>query len=236
MKISKAAANFACTLLCGLSLTFTAKAAQLFVNGGFENGNLSGWSTAASANGTNTLELLPNSTIQAPDGDPTDGANSGNWYGVIDEFGSNDGNAESIAIWQTVSNPSEGDVFVLSLAMAVYDGTGGSGLGAEVGIWAGNANPLTDAPLVIFAFADTAAASPGVPNPYVFLSQNITADMLLAGPTVLIGIFESDALGPITVSIDDFSLTAVPEPGTVWLVGLLMAGMLFYLARRNARA
>ncbi len=228
-------------LACAVALSASMSGAQLFTNGGFETGNSSGWLTATSVFGTNELDVLASGVTQTPDGDPSVGADSGNWYAAIDEFGSNNPDptlpTESLAVWQPIAIPNVGpQTDILSLNMFVYDGAGGSGLGAEVDIWAAGANPVTDAPLfVVFGPFDT-ATSPGVPNPYVALSQDISAHVT-PGTNYLIGVFESDSFGPITVGIDNVSLVATaPEPGTMWLVGLLAAGMLFPIARRKARA
>jgi hypothetical protein len=217
-------------LLIGMTLAVSASATNLFVNSDFETGNLNGWTVANSGGGDDTFNIN-NGTSTVASGNPTVGAADGTYYAVSDT--SSLASPETTVIYQTVVIPGGMDIS-LSLDLFVNDVSGAfgsSGLGGEVGIWAGGANPATDAPVVVLGPYDT-FGSQGVPNPYVFLSADITADVT-AGTTYEIGVLESDLGPPINVGVDDFTLTATPEPGTWLLTGAAMAGLLCFRRFRS---
>ena len=224
-------------LALALAFSFSLKATELINNGGFETGDLSGW-TVASTGGSDDAWFANNSTVTNLNGYLTVGPASGNWYAVTD--GSGLVSPESTALYQTVAIPVGTTDDLLSLDIFVNDWNGGSGPGAEVAIWASGANPLTASPIDVIYTADTATIA-GLPNPYIAISQDITA-FLTPGSSYEIGILETDITGPINVGVDNVSLAAtsgaggVPEPGMLIPTGLLAAGMLFYRARRKASA
>jgi hypothetical protein len=217
-----------------MALSVAARAdIQLFTNPGFEAGNLSGWSLTSTA-GSDDAFFASNAMITPLNGFPTVGPAHGNWYAVSDMSGLV--TPESTALVQTLTLPTGTTKAVLSLNMFVNDQFGAGGLGGEVAIWKNGVNPLTTAPLfVVFGPTDTGVAS-GVPNPWVSLSKDITAD-LIVGTAYEIGVLESDQFGPINVGVDDFSLLAtvattpgVPEPSALLLLGSV-AGLLVYQMR-----
>ncbi|HEY1757233.1 MAG TPA: hypothetical protein VGG72_17800 [Bryobacteraceae bacterium] len=229
--------------VCGLGLAISANASQLFTNGGLEtnggNGSttFTGWTTGGTA-GSDDDFYADDTDITPLNGFPTDGPDSGSWYGVSDMTGLVA--PESSYLVQTVTIPvgTIDDLFTADIF--VDDQFGASGLGGELAIWASGVNPLTTAPLYVIYSADTTVDG-GSPNPYVAVSQDITAQVT-AGTTYQIGVFESDSTGPINVGVDNFSLvatpgaTTTPEPGMLLPTVLLALGVIVYRARRKVAA
>jgi hypothetical protein len=227
----------------GLLLAVSANASQLFVNGGFEtNGGygtttFNSWSTGGTAASDDNF-YADNGYTTPVNGNSTVGPFAGSWYAVSDNSGLV--SPESSYIVQTVTIPLGTAAVSFSGEMFVNDLFGSSGLGAEIAVWAASVNVLTTAPLyVIQGFVDTGETT-GSANPYLLYSQNITAHVT-AGTTYQIGVLEEDAIGPINVGLDSFSLTATPgiltpEPATMLPTALLGAGILLYGLRRKVSA
>jgi hypothetical protein len=223
-----------CLALCGSLACTSAFGTQLFVNGGFENGDLSSWNSGGTAGSGDAFSA--DNTGVSPEGFPTVGPNSGSWYAVSDSTGCCAPGTEQAYLTQNVTIPLFSTDDLLSFAIFVNDDFGSSGAGGEVGIWAAGADPLLTGPLFLLYGPVDTAVSGGNPNPYVDESLDIASDVV-AGLTYQIGVLESDTTGPINVGVDDFSLvTSTPEPGMLFPVALLGAGMLFYRARRKVRA
>ncbi len=218
--------------ICSLCLAFTASAAQIVNNGGFETGDLTGWTTASSG-GSGGAWLVTSGSVSPWNGFPTVGPNSGNDYAVSDSFapGTN-------VLYQSFTDPTGTTSAVLSFEFFVNDDFGASGFGGEVDLLAGDANPLMGAPLAVFLSSDAAVAN-GVPNPYVGFSQDI-AGLLTPGSTYLLRAYESDSSGPINVGLDAVSLvtasaSTAPEPATVIPTALLAGAFAYWARRRTAR-
>ena len=226
-------------VVVGVLFALSLRASELFTNGGFETGDLTGW-TVTSTPDSGDYFFADDTTITPDNGYPTVGPYSGSWYAVNDStylgvF------PESTALTQTVTIPVgttdvmfSADIFVNDVYGSLY---GSSGLGGEIAIWANGANPLTATPLfVLYGPTDTFQSDPGTPNAYVPVSMDITADVI-AGTAYEFGVLESDSTGPIDVGVDNFSLaaTSVPEPAMLLPAGLLALGMLIFRARRRDR-
>jgi PEP-CTERM motif len=232
-----------CVVLCGLSIALTARASELFVNGGFEanagrgSTAFTSWLTGGTAASDDNFYADNSANDSTPvNGNPTVGPFAGTWYGVSDMSGLQ--SPESSYIVQLVTIPLGTTSVIFSGEMFVNDIFGGSGSGAEIGIWAAAANVLTTAPLfVIQAFVDTATA--GGPNPYVLYTLDVTAQVT-AGSSYQFGVLEEDETGPINVGVDNFSLAATgslatPEPATLIPTALLGAGIILFSLRRKVR-
>jgi hypothetical protein len=218
--------------ICSLCLAFTASADQLISNGGFESGDLTGWTTASSA-GSGGAWSIDSTTITPSTGNPTVGPNSGSYYAVTDGFGPG-----TNVLYQSFTDPLGTTSAVLSFDAFVNDVFGTSGFGGEVDLLAGNADPLTGTVIASFFSQDT-TVSGGVPNPYVAYSNDISG-LLTPGSTYLIRAYESDSYGPINFGVDDFSLvttssSATPEPATVIPTALLACAFAYRTLRRKAR-
>lgn len=220
----------------GLLLAVSANASQLFSNGGFESGTLTSWSTGSTASSDDGF-TVQSTDITPLNGDPTAGPDSGTYYAVSDGTGLV--TPEETYLVQTITIPVGTVDDAFSADIFVNDQFGSSGFGGELAIWANGVNPLVTAPLYIISGPTDTTVVNGTPNPYVFISQDITAHVT-AGTTYQIGVLEGDSFGPINVGVDNFSLiatpgsTSTPEPAMLFPTALLATGMFYYRARRKA--
>jgi hypothetical protein len=129
--------------ICFFSLVLAARANEVIVNGGFETGNLAGWTTTDSGTPGDGWSVTA-APVTPLNGFPTVGPNSGSFYAVTDMF-----NPGSHALSQSFTAAANTD-YVLSFNMFVNDQFGGSGLGGEANLLAGGANPITGTPLKPF--------------------------------------------------------------------------------------
>jgi hypothetical protein len=221
---------------CSLSLCITASATQLFVNGGFESGDLSGWTVTNDASAQASLgSFYIDDTNGTPlTGNPTVGPHSGDFYAVSDDIGPG-----IMALSQTFLDPIGTTSAILSFNVFVNDFFGNSGGVGRVDLLAGGSDPITGAVLAtFFGPADTNVVG-GLPNTWVAFSLDIAANMT-PGQSYQIRIMDNESNGgPIYVGADDFSLdatgntAATPEPAMFLPVGLV-AGFLFYRSRQKA--
>jgi hypothetical protein len=196
-------------IFCGLSLAFTASATQLFVNGGFETGDTTGWVLTNSVGSSGSF-FVTSSAVTPLTGNPTAGAGGGTYYAVSDQFGPG-----SYALTQSFVDPIGTTSAILSFDVFVNDVFGLGGSLGEVDLLAGGSNAITGIPISIFYSADTFDVG-GAPNPYVHISLNISSFMT-PGQTYTIRAIDTDT-GPFNLGVDDFSLiatSATPEPGTM---------------------
>lgn len=217
-------------IVFGLGLAVSANASQLFSNGSFGTGSLSSWSTGATASSDDAFTVQTGNTTPL-NGFPTVGPDGGTDYAVSDGTGLV--TPESTYLVQTITIPVA-DAYLFSADIFVNDQFGAGGLGGELAIWANSVDPLTTAPLYIIYGPNDAPVINGVPNNYVLVSQDITAQVT-AGTTYQIGVLEGDSSGPINVGVDNFSLLATPEPAMLFPTAFLAAGMFLYRARRKLR-
>jgi hypothetical protein len=225
-------------LLCGLSVAYTASGTNLFTNGGFETGDLSGWTmtTAPVTTGYPLGFFAASGTITPLNGYPTVGPNSGTFYAVSDSEGPG-----TSALFQSFTVPLGTTSAILSFDIFVNDVFGGSGPGGSVVLLAAGADPLSAAPLATLYGPSDTGLNNGNPNPWVvFTSANLIGAGLVAGTTYEIAVLESDNASPINVGVDNFSLDATgslatPEPAMFFPVALT-AGFLLFRSRRKAQA
>ncbi len=219
-------------VLCGLSIAFTANATNVFTNGDFGTGDLTGWTLTTSPlfTGYPSGFYVTNAPVTPLNGFPTVGADApSTFYAVSDDQGPG-----SMALTQSFFIPLGTTAANLSFAAFVNDLLGGSGFGGEVDILAGGADAILGTPITVLYAADTAVAG-GNPNPWVPFAGNIMGS-LIAGNTYQIRVFASDSTGPINVGADNFDLEltgalAAPEPSMFLPVGLL-AGFLAFRVRK----
>lgn len=210
-----------------LTVAFTANASQLITNGGFESGDFTGWTVTTNDTSPAVGDWFVTDVSASPlNGFLTNGPASGDYYAVTDSF-----EPGSRALTQSFVDPIGATSVVLSFDIFVNDEFGDSGTGGQVDLLAGNANPLTGTPLTVLYGPSDTAVNGGVPNPWIDITMDITAD-LTPGDTYQLQFLESDATGPINMGVDDVSLDATPEPNTVLL--LISAGALA-IARRRYR-
>ena len=211
----------------------SARADQLIVNGGFENGSLAGWAaTTTGGDGGFFASADPYTPLTY---NATVGANSGSYYAVSDDY-----SGSQKYLTQTFQTPAGFQSATLSFAIFVddIDGAffGSSGVGGQVSLLSSSGS-LTD---TLFGPADT-FENPGFPNPYVSFSQDI-ASYLAPNTTYQLQFSSSDSAGLINVGGDDVSLTTTggaavtPEPSSLCLLASGGAFVLSFARRRAAAA
>jgi hypothetical protein len=208
-------------------------ASEIFVNGGFETGDLTGWLTSTSSDGG---FYATSDTATPLNGYPTAGSSNGTFYAVSDGFG-----AGTRALTQLFTYPLGSVAARLSFDIFVNDqfGNGGSPQFVEVDLLANGADPITGTALAVFYGPTDILVSGGNPNPYVYVYSDITS-ALTPGGTYLIRVLEADSTGPLQAGVDNFSLmayTQIPEPSTFQLVGLtgVVFAVVFFRRRDLSR-
>lgn len=209
----------------------SARADDLIVNGGFETGDLTGWTATSTGDGNFTVTSDPFTPLTY---NATVGANSGTYYAVSDDYNG----SQTQYLTQSFTTPDSFASATLSFAMFVNDvygeDFGSAGPGGEVSLLSSTGSLIA----VLYGPLDTFESPSGVPNSYVLYSDNI-ASLLAADTTYELQFSSTDTSGPLNVGIDDVSLittaAATPEPGTFSLFGLGGA-LVFWLACRRPKA
>ena len=117
-----------CTVLCGLSIAYTASASELFVNGNFGTGDLTGWTMTTNPAPGPVGFYVTSATTTPNNGFPTVGADApSTFYAVTDNQGPGD-----VAISQSFTVPVGTTSAILSFATFVNDIFGGSGTGGSI--------------------------------------------------------------------------------------------------------
>jgi hypothetical protein len=197
--------SFAALGICVLALAYGAKAD--ITNGGFETGNLSGWTMTATDPANNgwfadNIGATPQNFL------PTVGPSSGSWYAVTDQYdpGSN-------ALSQSFTVPLGTTFTVLKFDYFINDYAGDGDFKAMV--LGPGGNVLTGTGAVFTDDLGTQMISNGVPNPYATVTLALS---LTAGQTYTLDFLETDIDGPNNVGLDKVSVVATPEPGSVALL------------------
>jgi hypothetical protein len=219
-------------LFFGMAFAAFGGTIQLISNGGFETGDFTDW-TVTTTDGSPTLGgwYVTSATATPLNGFPTVGPASGTYYAVSDAY-----EPGTRAISQTFTDPSNATDVALSTDIFVNDSYGGSGLGGEVEVIAGGANPLTATPIALGGPYDEAVTA-GNPNGWFTVSGDITS-VLTPGDSYQLVILESDSSGPINVGADNLSIiattasSATPEPGSTVLSLSLICGFLIHRIRK----
>jgi hypothetical protein len=214
---------------CLFALAFGAKA-DLLTNGNFETGTLAGWTvTTSPGSGGSWFADTGNTTPET--GNPTVGAAGGNFYSVTDQFfpGVN-------ALSQSFTVPLGSTKIIWSFSMFVND-WGPDFTPAtqfvQALLLAGGANPITGTPLLVVNATGPVLVVGGQPNPYVNYSVDLTG-VVTAGQTYQIDFLERDNFFPMNVGVDNVSVNAAPEPGSIALFAGVLLTVGFIRRRRLA--
>ena len=211
----------------------SARADQLIVTGGFETGNLSGWTASSTGDGNFSVT---SATITPLTGNATVGPHSGTFYAVSDDFSG----SQTQTLTQSFTTPTSFSTAILSFEMFVNDITGGdfgsSGPGGQVSLL----NSVGGLIAVLYGPVDTFESPVGAPNPYLLFSQNIAA-FLNPNTTYELQFSSTDTSALINVGVDDVSLVTtastspVPEPasGSLFALGGVLV---FWLAYKKSKA
>jgi hypothetical protein len=174
-----------------------------FVNGGFETGDFTGWTTVPAASGT-LFGVAPYNSLgfEAPPGGGYDFA----YFGAVD--GLNDTISQTLA-----TNP--GQLYLLTY----YAGEDYTATGENLTVtW--DANTLFNGTVPAVQDPNTGFY---VLLPYTFLVTGTGLD------TASFGAYD----GPAYIGLDNVSLQAVPEPAPFAALGLGAAGILLRRRRRS---
>jgi len=219
---------------------FATSAAAVPVNGGFETGDFTGWTTAGS-----TRVLDANPSFGTPPG--------GTYHARMDTGGLNQDPQLTDTALETFFSLSPGALDAFGAGLPVpRDPTEGSGIKQSITVSAGDAldfdfNFLTNDTWRDFAFyvvnngliflADTQSAVNGHPLPFDRETGYTHVHHVFgAGGTFDLGFGVVDATDTTVASgllIDNVTITAaIPEPSTIILMGLGLVG-LGYAGRRK---
>ena len=216
-----------------LCLPVLANAQNLITNGGFELGNLNGWTVNNSGNGG---VAASNSTSGPFSGLPTVGAASGSWYAATGQGGPG---VHTLSQDFTVG----GGVTTISFDMFVNDWDGGPFCGAGLSITSGTVEcGRVDVLTAGSGAFDTGAgvvanlylgADPNhaTANPYI----NYTFNLNLAAGSYTLRFGEADNQSNFAVGVDNVSVVNTPEPGSLALLGSGLIGIAGGVRRKFAR-
>jgi PEP-CTERM motif len=240
---SKSAFALLCLFLGGV---IEAQAGQLITNGGFETGDLTGW-TETDQSGSFGSWYVSSSTSSPVSGYQTPGPASGSFYALTDQGG---GGSHALTQSFTVA---AGSTVILSFDMfsnnqsGVQAAPGGTSdldytvspnQHARVDILTANASPFdTGSGVVANLYNGSSLTSDGATNPWVAYSFNISSDVA-AGGTFQLRFAEVDNQFFFQQGVDNVSIMAtsgVPEPGSLVLLGAGIVGTAGYYLRRRRR-
>lgn len=209
-----------------LAASAQADSIQLIVNGGFETGDLTGWTVRSEANSFGGFSVI--SGDAAPLSElPTPGPASGTYYAVADQTGPTaavlsqsftvaPGAASVILSFDMFTNNYEG-----SVTTGALDYTQGVQF-ATADLLTGTANAFSTAPSDVlenfFQGGASAVIESGVPNPYIAYSFDITS-LVSGGGTYQLRFGDADDQFYLTTGVDNVSVmeTLSPEPSTFLL-------------------
>jgi hypothetical protein len=238
---------FAGVALYGLGAT-AAQAAplELITNGGFETGTFAGWTVTDQPDGSGSW-FIDNADGSTPlVGLPTVGPATGSFYAVTDQDGPG-----AHALEQVFTVPIGATSVTLAFDMFINDDSGGgpvvdpAGLDytaypnqyARVDIMTFGAQPLSTAATDIVATLVAPTVDGGAnPNPYTSYAFDITGSVV-AGTSYKLRFGEVDNQGQLNQGVDNVSIqaeAAVPEPTTLALIGLGLAGIGFARKKKQA--
>jgi len=233
-------------VVLALSSITTARADELIINGGFETGNFTGWTTTVRPASFGNL-FVRSGTTTPLSGISTVGPASGTFYALTDQTGP--GTYALIQPFTVAGSASSVvltfDMFVNNYANTIVnpiglDHTAGANQHARVDILSASASPFdTGAGVLRNLFL---GATPGInPHPYIRYTFDITS-LVGAGGTFQLRFAEVDNQGFFNLGVDNVSINAtfgttpIPEPTTMILLGTGLAGIAAKVRRGRKHA
>jgi hypothetical protein len=215
-----------------------ANAASLIVNGGFETGDLTGWTPNVEVDSAGGLFVEPTGSSGPISSLPTQtNPNGQNFFAMSDQGGPG---SYSLTQSFTIGPKTTNVVVSFDLFANNYDGgpfpgrdfKAGAVQNVEVDVLTGGADPFTTDPNDIVAVLYGPGADAGA-NPNPWTSYSVSLGTLPVG-TYLIRFAETDNQAPLTMGVDNVSITATPEPSTWAMMIAGFAGLGLIARRRRA--
>ncbi|WP_186775700.1 PEP-CTERM sorting domain-containing protein [Rubripirellula tenax] len=233
--------KFVAFLVAMIGLSSHAGAGVLLTNGGFETGDLTGWTTVDAGSGS--IDVISGVTPGNSGNFPTAGPSSGSFYAVTSQNGPG---THALLQSFTVAGPISTaeltfDMFVQTESTAIVDPagldhTGNPNQHARVDILTGTAAALDTGAGVLFNFYTGIDGFPT--QPYTSYTFDITA-LVGGGGTFQLRFAQSDNLGFFNLGVDNVQITTssvgtVPEPSSIVIFSAIGLGV-FGLRRRNGK-
>lgn len=217
---------------------------ELITNGGFETGTYAGWTTTSQAGSNGNLFIdTPGTTTPASGLSTAANGAGGAFYSVTDQTGPG---AYSLRQSFTVAPGASSVLLSFQMFVNSYGGgpifgngldyTGIANQHARVDILTAGAGAFDLGAAILQNFYLGIDPATSNPNPYTSYSFDITA-LVGSGGTFQLRFAQVDNQGFFNQGVDNVSIladaSAVPEPGTLALLGLGLVGM-GYARRRKA--